>query len=215
MLSMATVRLFKASMVAVSVAFCFLHSALASSVVNKESTLCSTRNSRLQNQTYYPSDATYKASTLSYFFQQDRLSPSCIVRPTSAADVSFIVTTSTQYGGSNGNTSALAIRSGGHAPVPRAANIDHGATIDLTNMNDITINLDRSSVSVGGGAIWKNIYAALQPMNLTVLGARVADLGVGGFLTGGELLSLNPRSKHTNQQIRRDLVLLAREGIRM
>lgn len=109
------------------------------------------------------------------------------MRPTSAADVSFIVTTSTQYRGSHGNISALAIRSGGHAPVPRAANIDQGATIDLTKMNGITINSDRSSVSVGGGAIWKNIYAALQPMNLTVLGSRVAGLGVGGFLTGGEL----------------------------
>jgi hypothetical protein len=82
-------------------------------------------------------------------------------------------------------------------------------------MNDITINSDRSSVSVGGGAIWKNIYAALQPMNLTVLGSRVAGLGVGGFLTGGELPFSNFRSKHTNQQTRRDFVLLARKGIRL
>jgi len=131
MLSMAAMRLCKVSMVAVSVAFCFLHSVLASLGLDNESTLCSTLKSRLQNQTYYPSDAIYKASTLSYFLQQDRLSPSCIVRPTSAADVAFIVTTSTQYRGSHGNTSALAIRSGGHAPVPRAANVDQGATIDF------------------------------------------------------------------------------------
>ena len=60
-------------------------------------------------------------------------------------------------------------------------------TIDLTDLNEVSVSLNGPIVSVGGGAIWKNIYEKLDPLNLTVLGARVVGLGVGGFLTGGNI----------------------------
>ena len=168
------------------VAICFTaKNALSTAAEVKGSTLCSTLDSHFPSKTFYPSNTTYNESIMSYFFQQDRLSPSCIFRPSTASDVSFIVKADAEFSGKQSNSSVLAVRSGGHAPVPYAANINKGVTIDLRDMNDTVISSDGSTVSVGGGSIWDDIYKALLPMNLTVLGARVAGVGVGGYLTGG------------------------------
>lgn len=70
--------------------------------------------------------------------------------------------------------------------MPGAANDNGSVTIDLMGIADVNVSSDRSTVSVGSGAICSDVYDKLVPMNLTVLGARVADIGVGGFLTGGE-----------------------------
>ena len=176
----------KFSFAAIVVAICFTaKNALSTAAEVKGSTLCSALASQFPSKTFYPSDTTYKESILSYFFQQDRLSPSCIFRPSTASDVSFIVKADAEFSGKITNSSALAVRSGGHAPVPYAANINKGVTIDLRDMNDTVISSDGSTVSVGAGSIWDDIYKALLPRNLTVLGARVAGLGVGGYLTGG------------------------------
>ncbi|QRV84351.1 FAD-binding domain protein [Ceratobasidium sp. AG-Ba] len=41
------------------------------------------------------------------------------------------------------------------------------------------------TVDVGSGLIWDNVYAALQPYNVTVVGGRVTGVGVAGFALGG------------------------------
>ena len=41
--------------------------------------------------------------------------------------------------------------------------------------------------TVGVGVLWRNIYAQLDPMNISVLSGRVAGIGVAGFLTGGSM----------------------------
>ncbi len=50
-----------------------------------------------------------------------------------------------------------------------------------------TIALDTASniVSVGPGARWQSVYDALEPYGITVQGGRNGNVGVGGFLTGG------------------------------
>ncbi|KAE9393030.1 FAD-binding domain-containing protein, partial [Gymnopus androsaceus JB14] len=37
----------------------------------------------------------------------------------------------------------------------------------------------------GAGSRWRDVYAVLKPENLTTVGGRVGDVGVGGFLLGG------------------------------
>ncbi|KAG9080807.1 hypothetical protein FRC06_006138 [Ceratobasidium sp. 370] len=41
------------------------------------------------------------------------------------------------------------------------------------------------TVDVGPGLIWDDVYAALEPHNVTVVGGRATGIGVGGFILGG------------------------------
>ena len=158
---------------------------------------CSVLALLLHNKVSYPIDATYKSSILSYFFQEARLSPACIVSPISASDVSLIVHTMLESQKNNSKQIPYAIRSGGHTPFAGAANTNGGVTIDLRAMDAVNVNPNHTITAVGAGSIWKNVYEKVQPMNLTVLGGRVAGLGVGGLTTGGKLKTLNFAPKYT------------------
>lgn len=57
--------------------------------------------------------------------------------------------------------------------------------IDLVKMDRIAIDDDRKTVHVGPGNRWLAVYAALEPLGVTVVGGRDANVGVGGFLLGG------------------------------
>jgi len=81
----------------------------------------------------------------------------------------------------------FAVKGGGHHTVIGISNIDNGLTIDLGNMNQTTWNNDKSIGYVGAGARWGAVYEALGRVNRGAAGGRVADIGVGGYTTGGKL----------------------------
>ena len=97
------------------------------------SNLCSTLASQLPGQISYAQNADYAASIESYFYQQARLAPQCILYPKSASDVSRIVKTLVA------SRAKAAIRGGGHTPIANAANIENAVTIDLSNMNGVSL----------------------------------------------------------------------------
>ena len=49
------------------------------------------------------------------------------------------------------------------------------------------VNYDSTSqtVDVGPGLIWDDVYAALEPFGVNVVGGRVTGVGVAGFSLGG------------------------------
>jgi len=109
------------------------------------------------------------------------LLPACRVTPTCAGDVAIAVKTL-----ANANVS-FAVRGGGHTSWAGAANIGgNGVTIDLSEMNSITLAKNNKTVAVGGGARWIEVYDVLVEQNLMVCGGRVAPVGVGGLTTGGK-----------------------------
>lgn len=84
----------------------------------------------------------------------------------------------------------VALRSGGHSPNPGFSSTDHGFTIDLRGLDKIALHGRASDlVSVGTGALWADVYKALEAVNRTAVGARVASVGVGGFITGDKISS--------------------------
>ena len=83
-------------------------------------------------------------------------------------------------------TCHFAIKSGGHARTPGASNADGGVTIDLARINQLKLSEDQRSVKIGAGSQWVDLYRPLEEHGLSVVGGRVADVGVGGLLTGGE-----------------------------
>jgi len=73
----------------------------------------------------------------------------------------------------------FSIKGGGHSAIPQAANIDNGVLMPLHKMNSIDIDHDSGSVRVGNGASMGEIYAALDPHNLTAAIGRYEKVGLG------------------------------------
>ncbi len=155
------------------------------------SSLCNVLAYDFKDRVFFPNSPPYNASLSSYYSaQESELRPGCIFSPTQTSEVVHFVnlvnpgTNKDKYG----SPVPFAIRSGGHTVWSGAANIDGGITIDLRLMNQTILSRDRKIVSLGPGAIWSDVYPKLIPYNLTVMGGRVAGIGVGGFLTGGTLV---------------------------
>jgi len=52
-------------------------------------------------------------------------------------------------------------------------------------MTLIQYSIDTTHVSIGAGALWRDVYAALEPYGVTAPGGRTSTVGVAGFLLGG------------------------------
>ncbi|PFH46241.1 hypothetical protein AMATHDRAFT_77754 [Amanita thiersii Skay4041] len=111
----------------------------------------------------------------------------CSVEPRTAQDVARIVkilgTTRTPF----------AVRSGGHATNPGFSSTP-GVQIAMFRFNEVTYHPESQTAVIGSGLIFDDVYARLEPHNVSVLGGRVSEIGVGGFLLGGGY------TWHTNQR---------------
>ena len=58
-------------------------------------------------------------------------------------------------------------------------------TIDLSLLNEITVSEDKTTTHVGPGNRWLDVYSYLDTKKLSVVGGRVAEIGVGGLVLGG------------------------------
>ncbi|EPE33791.1 FAD-binding protein [Glarea lozoyensis ATCC 20868] len=85
----------------------------------------------------------------------------------------------------------FAIRGAGQMPLPTAANIQDGITLDLVNLKGIS--LDTCSVTVAAGEIWGNVYSKLEGTGYGVGGSRSGLGGIGGLATQGGLSFFSSR----------------------
>lgn len=83
----------------------------------------------------------------------------------------------------------FAIKSGGHDRAAGSSNADAGVTIDLIKLKQVTISEDKKSVKLGAGLRWEEAYSALEKEGLLVVGGRISDVGVGGLILGGKLVT--------------------------
>lgn len=77
----------------------------------------------------------------------------------------------------DGTSCQFAVRSGGHTSWAGASNIQFGVVIDLGSLKAVELAADKSTVSVGVGAIWGDVYKALEPHGLSVNGGRASTVG--------------------------------------
>lgn len=109
--------------------------------------------------------------------------PQCIIQPKSADALSVAIRIISVL------QVKFAVRSGGHSPNPGFSSIDQsGILIDMANLASINLSKDKKVASVGPGARWGDVYAALDPDEAVVIGGRFPDVGVGGLILGGESL---------------------------
>jgi hypothetical protein len=55
----------------------------------------------------------------------------------------------------------------------------------MLRFNEIRYDPDSQTVAVGAGLLWDDVYAALEPFGVNVVGGRVSGVGVAGFTLGG------------------------------
>lgn len=71
-------------------------------------------------------------------------------------------------------------------PISNAANIDkEGILISTSNFTMLSVSDDKQILSVGAGIRWPDVYNFLEPYGLSVIGGRLGDVGVVGYLVGG------------------------------
>jgi FAD binding domain/Berberine and berberine like len=78
----------------------------------------------------------------------------------------------------------LSVRGGGHNFAGSAV-CDDGLMIDLSPMNDVTVDPGARRARCGGGATWAELDGATQEHGLAVTGGFISHTGVGGLTLGG------------------------------
>lgn len=152
----------------------------------------------LPDSVFFGPHPVFVESVLSYWALQERdIVPQCVVRPRNAEDLAVTVgilkrdfDERVRLGS---KLQTFAVRSGGHSPIPGAANINGGVVIDLRLLNKVSPSEDGASVIIGTGATWRDVSKTLDKRGLAVAGSRSSAVGVGGLTLGGGLSIFSPR----------------------
>lgn len=133
-------------------------------------------------QVSYPLSLAYTSHSKDYWSTTcAALKPTCILFPSSAAEVAAIVDILKT------NTDRFAIKSGGHNPNDYFASIQGGPLISTSKLNHLLLDQQTGIVRLGPGHRWDEVAEALDGSGWGVVGGRVGNVGVGGYLLGGGL----------------------------
>lgn len=126
--------------------------------------------------------AEYSKSANNYFAAfENEVDPMCVVQPRSSEELAKII----KHLSTISPLPRVAIKGGGHTAWAGAANIQDGVLIDMIKFDNISINQNTKTVSIGAGQRWANVYERLVPLGLGVHGGRVSKVGVSGLILGG------------------------------
>ncbi|RDB26962.1 hypothetical protein Hypma_005131 [Hypsizygus marmoreus] len=126
---------------------------------------------------YYLGDLRY-GSDMAHWASSSSQLAKCTVRPGIAADVGIIL-------GILGSTrTPFAVKGGGHTSNPGFSSTP-GVHIAMSRFSGVTYDAASQTAVIGAGLVWDDVYAALEPHNVNVVGGRVSGVGVAGFTLGG------------------------------
>lgn len=137
-------------------------------------------------------DAFQKAIDYSWAQQNREIIPACVLRPSDTHELSKIVAILNKehdrrtLAGSRVE-SFFSVRSGGVNPGLGSSTVQDGAVVDLGLFTEITPSPDGSTVTLGTGSKWIDVYKTLDEKGLIVMGGRNAPVGVGGLTLQGKI----------------------------
>jgi FAD/FMN-containing dehydrogenase len=110
--------------------------------------------------------------------------PALIARCLNSTDVTHAVTFARE------RELLVAVRGGGHS-WPGKSTCDGGMMIDLSRMNEVTVDPEAQRAFAGGGTLLNGLDTAALPHGLVTTAGVVSHTGVGGFTLGGGFGRLN------------------------
>ncbi|KAJ3544641.1 hypothetical protein NMY22_g2711 [Coprinellus aureogranulatus] len=152
---------------------------VASAPANGYGETCSEIASKISsaNSVFSPDSQSFQNLTR-HWLSSSTQTPACVVEPQNTADVATILEVV-------GRTrTPFAVQSGGHASNPGWSSTD-GVHISMNGFRSIEYNSTEGVVEFGTGLRWGDVYEALEPHNVSVVGGRGVEVGVGGFTLGG------------------------------
>ncbi|KAG1839891.1 FAD dependent oxidoreductase [Suillus subalutaceus] len=118
---------------------------------------------------YYAGESQYIKDNYHWSASSNQASE-CSFEPATAEDVGIALRilgeTQTPFG----------VKSGGHATNAGFSSTP-GVEIALYSFSDV--------LTLGMGLIWDDVYVALEPYNMTVVGPKITGIGIGGITLGG------------------------------
>jgi FAD/FMN-containing dehydrogenase len=108
----------------------------------------------------------------------DDLRPEAIALPTDEREVAAAVSYARERG------LAVAIQATGHNAAPHGPLAGH-LLINISQLNDVSIDAGNRRVRVGGGVKWEAVTARLSELGLAALHGSSPDVGIAGYSTGG------------------------------
>ncbi|SAM83774.1 uncharacterized protein UBRO_06519 [Ustilago bromivora] len=116
----------------------------------------------------------------------NKLSPTCIIQPTTTSDVASAMKAIYR------NNANYAVRAGGHTGMAGWDSVQGGVLIDFSNMRNYESSKERRSVTVQPGLRWGEVNEMSEPFGVAPMGGRVYHVGTG-LILGGGLSLLSPQ----------------------
>lgn len=101
-----------------------------------------------------------------------------MVQPVDPADIRSALLWAQEHG------IEIAVKGGGHSTAGTSSS-EGGLVIDLSRLNQVTIDTERKTITAQGGATWKEVDEAGAAHGLVTVGGTVNHTGVGGLTLGG------------------------------
>ncbi|KAH9905907.1 hypothetical protein F4778DRAFT_683233 [Xylariomycetidae sp. FL2044] len=159
-------------------------------------------------QVVLPTTDEFSTLNASYLSKaQAELQPIAIFLPKDTDDVVKFVRFIGPYALQGGVK--FAVRGAGQQPALGCNNVDGGITVDLRNLTGIQLKDDDTTVSIGAGERWGNVYAKLQEKGLAVTGSRSSMGGIGGLALSGGLSFFSTREGFIADNVTNFEVVLA------
>ena len=128
---------------------------------------------------HLPGEPGYDAARSPWALAVDQR-PAAVVLPRSAAEVADVVRAAGELG------LRVAPQSTGHNAGPLAGQgLDDVVLLQTRHLDEVTVDLDRGVVRVGGGVTWDPVVAAAAAVGRSVLHGSSPDVGVVGYTLGG------------------------------
>ncbi|KAK7038750.1 hypothetical protein VNI00_010635 [Paramarasmius palmivorus] len=147
----------------------------AKSVYSTPTAACNALQNALPGRVFFPGSEEYTIGN-EHYTQASSQNSTCSVEPESPEDLRTVAGGDTR--------SQFAVKGAGHT-----GNVGFSSTtgvqIAMSRFNGIEYDEGQSTVKIGPGLTWDQVYAALEPHGVKVVGGRIPGVGVGGLLLGG------------------------------
>ncbi|KAI9060012.1 FAD-binding domain-containing protein [Trametes sanguinea] len=172
----------------VSVCYAVLLSLAASSVAAPQpiagqahyTAVCETISHAISSASsvYWPGSGQFYTNDIEHYASSSSMQAACSVEPGTEEDIAVILRIVAE------NRTPFAVKSGGHGMNPQYSSTP-GVHIAMSRFNEVKYCPEENVAEVGAGLIWDDVYGALDPQGVTVLGGRASGIGVGGLALGG------------------------------